>query len=104
MVTEKGNLAIGIEYKGEYHTVFEMRPLKVREIIEIQESDADKRSETYQSLQVFAAMLVKIGTIPKSEITPDLLMDLYETDIKELADARMKLEKRLKGLSGKKRK
>lgn len=104
MVTEKGILPIGVEYDNKYQKEYELRPLKVREIIEIDENQKESDSDTYQSILVFKAMLVKLGTIPKNKITDDILLDMYETDIKELAEARERLDKKLKTLSGKKRK
>lgn len=103
IITEKGALAIGVEHNGEYHKNFEIKPLRVREIVELESGEVSGKSDTYQSIYILSAMLVKLGNIPTTDIDAELLLDMFDVDVKILSEAKESLDKKLRDLTGKKK-
>ena len=98
MLTEKSTLPFGIERNGETHRDFEIREQLVSDSISIFDdpvsgAKAEKNSQ-YASLCITAMQIVSIGTIPKNEITPDLLMEMLQADYNEISLAEVRLRAR----------
>lgn len=100
-MNEKGTLSIGIEFEGKAHKEFELRPQLVSDSVDaIEESVRAQRNDSYLGLCVLAKQLVKLGDIPKEKITPELLMPMYEVDLKVLMTASKRLESKLLSFRG----
>jgi phage FluMu protein gp41 len=100
MQTEKGMLPTGIEHGGAIHRAFEMRPRKVRDSIEAMEDPRARDNDSYMGLAILSGQMLSLGDIPKDQITTELLMELYETDLAELYAAAGRLEKRQQSFRG----
>lgn len=105
MITEKGTLPNGVEYQGEIHRDFEIRPQIVADSINVfddpvRASKAEKNS-LYANLCITANMIISLGTIPKENITPDLLMGMLQEDLNEIALAEVRLAAKRKSFRGK---
>lgn len=94
MITEKGTLAIGIEHGGKTHKEFVLKPQMVRDSIEAIENERARRNESYLGLCILEKQLEKLGDIPRKEVTPELLMDMYEVDLAIVSEASRRLQKR----------
>ena len=95
MITEKGILPIGVKFNGVIHKDFEIREQIVADSINVFD-DPDRgvkavKNKLYANLCVTANMLLSLGTIPKEEITPDLLMTIRQMDLNEISAAEMRL-------------
>lgn len=95
-LTEKGTLPIGVEVDGAYHRDYELREQLVSDAIEVQEDPMIDQSRVETSNAFFnicitARRLLRLGSLPKESITPDLVMGMSQKDFNELsaADARM---------------
>ncbi|WP_434679795.1 phage tail assembly protein [Enterobacter sp. PTB] len=101
MMTEtmkaSGTLALGVEYNGEMHRDFVLRLPTVGD--EIDASDADVPDSGF-GVALMAACLEKLGTIPKENLTYDLLRGLLSEDYEQLRVVRDELKKKLKPESG----
>jgi len=96
MISEKGILAVGVEYGGNVHKEFEIRPLLLGDSLAIGD---DERAEdaTYAGLLVLTRQL-SIGAIPKEEITPELLKaHMAKIDFDIVIEKQGVLEVRLTG-------
>lgn len=100
MITEKGVLPIGVEYKGMVHRDFEIRPQLVRDSIDAVEDPRAMRNESYLGLAVITNQIIRLGEIPKEEITPELMLDMYDADLAEIQQATGRLQTRLKSFRG----
>lgn len=98
-VTVTGVLPVGIEYQGELHREFEVRPQKGRDVVDaIDTLPADKaQSKPYLGLAIQARQIVRLGTIPAAAITADLLGDAWTADLGALDAALEEAEKKLHG-------
>jgi hypothetical protein len=95
MITEKGILPNGVEYNGERHKDFEIREQIVADSINVfdepvRAAKAEKNT-LYANLCVMANTLVSLGTIPKKDITPDLLMGMLQDDFNAINMAEVRL-------------
>ncbi|MDH5525221.1 MAG: hypothetical protein OEY01_14690 [Desulfobulbaceae bacterium] len=95
MITEKGTLIVGVEYKGKTHRDFELRPILVEDSFTISDSEHAKRAATdnsFNGIVTYALRLVKLGDIPPKEITPNMIMNMVAIDLDEImeADGRLK--------------
>lgn len=95
MITEKGELDVGIDFCGKTHTAFEIRPPVVRDTLDALADPKVKDNELYSHLFVLSRMIVKLGDIPKDQITTDLLANLTEHDLMTLVTAKEALEQKL---------
>jgi phage FluMu protein gp41 len=98
MITEKGELVVGIEHEGKVHRAFTVRPQTVGDSVEVMEgphADRAKKNDSFFGVALLACQIVSIGDIPRELITPDLVMDLTEIDYRELEKAREALASRL---------
>lgn len=95
MTNEKGTLPVGIEYGGQLHKEFEVRPQLVRDSIDASEHPRAKKNESFYGLFLVSRQLVRLGDIPKDKVTPELLLDMQAVDLREITDATRRLEKSL---------
>jgi len=93
-LTETCILPLGIEYKGEIHRELELRPQRVGDTIDALENDRARHNDSYLGLCVLARQVVRLGHIPATDITPDLLMNLYDMDMAAINEALGRLQKR----------
>jgi hypothetical protein len=54
-----------------------------------------EKCDQFRSICYYAARLTKLGDIPKEEITPEMLLDMYDIDLGELVAAEGRLSQRL---------
>lgn len=92
MITEKGTLVIGVEYDGKTHTDFELRPQIVADSVDAMEDEKARRNDSYLGLIVVAKQLIKLGDIPKEQITAELLMGMQDIDMSEINGALKRLQ------------
>jgi len=101
---EKGTLPCGVEYGGQTHQEYEIREQRVRDTVSVyDDAEVAKRAEknaTFFGLCILAGQIVKLGSIPKEAITPDLLLDMSQADCNELSEASKRLEERRKSFRG----
>jgi len=94
---EKGTLIIGVEYDGKTHKGFILRPAKVKDtVMSIEEDEMAMRNDQYLGVCVLARQ-IRIGDIPRDEITPGLLMDMYQADMALITAADGRLKERIAG-------
>ncbi|MGD0278343.1 MAG: hypothetical protein ABSC11_03450 [Smithella sp.] len=95
MFTEKGTLPNGVEFNGVTHRDFEIREQIVADSINVfddpEQAERAMKNQLYANLCVTANMFLSLGTIPKKEITADLLMDALQEDQNEISDAEKRL-------------
>lgn len=105
MLTEKGTLPVGVEYEGKTHKDFEIREQIVADSINVFDNPAQaakaEKNGLYANLCVTANMLVSLGTIPKEDITPDLLMGMLQEDLNAISLAEVRLAAQRKSFRGK---
>lgn len=97
-LTETGTLPLGVEFEGEIHREYELKEQLVSDTVAVYEDPKHgpraMRSNAFFNIAVMAIRLVRLGTIPKDEITPDLIMGMSQKDFIELADADDRMETR----------
>ena len=95
MLQEKGTLPNGVEHGGVTHKDFEIREQIVADTINIFDdpkiAERSGKNLRYAELCITANMIVSLGTIPKAEITGDLLMNMLQEDQNEISAAEMRL-------------
>lgn len=101
MITEKVTLPVGIEIDGVLHRDVVLRPQKVRDSIEALEDARAQTDESWLGLILQCRQIVKLGTLKTEQITPELLMDLYEVDMQILMEGAVKLRERLRNFRDK---
>lgn len=92
---EKGKLKIGIVSDGVRHRNFVMRPETGRDSVVAYEDEEARKNDVYFGLCVLALTIESLGRIPKEKITGELLMDMHAADIRELREAKARLEQKL---------
>jgi hypothetical protein len=88
--TVKGVLATGIEFNGKVQKDFEIKLGTIGDLVELHETPAGARAAKnyfFQAVALNALRLQKLGDIPKAQITPELLLELTETDMNTLSAA-----------------
>lgn len=98
-LTERGTLPIGLEHDGKVHCEFELREQLVSDAIEVQENPKldqarIEKSNSYFNMCILAHRLISLGSIPKEEITPELIMSMLQKDFNEFALADNRMEQR----------
>jgi phage FluMu protein gp41 len=100
MLTEKGTLPVGLEHNGITHKDFEIREQLVRDSVTVFDdpfrAKRAEKNDSFMGLCILAGQLLTLGSIPKEEITPELLLDMTQSDINELSAAARRLEERRK--------
>jgi hypothetical protein len=96
--TETGMLPLGVEFEGQIHREYEIKEQLVSDTVAVYEhpeyGPKAARSNTFFNIAVTALRIVRLGTIPKESITPDLVMGMFQKDCNELANADDRLEAR----------
>lgn len=100
MLTEKGQLQIGVEFQGKTHKEFIIRAQKVKDSVEAFEDERAGKNDVYFGLALLSRQIEKLGDIPLKDITPQLLMNLYDVDLKILYQAKDRLEKKMSSFRG----
>lgn len=100
MITEKGILPIGVEYKGKTHRDFELRPQKVKDSVDVMEDPRAQKNDGYFGVAVLARQIEKLGDVPKEEITPALLLEMWDDDLKALHEAKGRVSQKLASFRG----
>jgi len=95
MITEKITLLDGIEYEGVMQRDMEIRPQKVRDSVEAMENERAQNNNAYLGLAVLAGQTLRLGTVPKDQITADLLMELSEDDMSVINSGLERLRNRV---------
>jgi hypothetical protein len=96
MITEKGTLPIGVEIDGKTHRDFEVRLRLVGDSIEALKDPIARDDDFYFGVALLARQMVKMGDLPAEEITPNLILGMYEVDVNEIRQAERRLDSRLK--------
>lgn len=98
--TEKGSLEYGIEYppdSGELHYDFEVRLGTIGENIAVYEQPeiiGGGVSNMRVNVAMLARCLISLGTIPKDEITDELLATAVDSDYDVMMKAQDELKKK----------
>lgn len=95
MITQDGKLKVGVEIDGVVHVDFTLRPRLVRDSVEAQEDERAQTNAAFDGLVLTCKEIIKLGTLTKEQITPDLLMDMLDIDMQEILGAAEKLRARL---------
>ncbi|AOJ10602.1 hypothetical protein [Burkholderia mayonis] len=102
IITEEGSLDYGIEYpaeSGQYHYDFEIRLATVDDNIEAYEHPTilgGGVSNMRVNAAIIASCLLSLGTIPKEQITPELIGTAVDVDYDRLYAAQDLLKKKRK--------
>jgi len=94
MIIEKCTLPIGIEHKGQIHRETEVRPRQVKDLILAYNNDLMNKSKHSYEICCLTEQIIKLGDIPKEEITADLILEMYVDDFDTLAEAAEKARQR----------
>ena len=104
MQIEKGCLIVGVTFEGELHHDFELRPQLVRDTVDIFDDPAlaarAERNNQFFAACLFAGRIMSLGTIPKDEITVDLVLNMDQDDYNEVVSAGERLERRMATFRG----
>ena len=87
MITEKRSLPVGIELNGERHRELEIEPRRVAHMVDALDDRRTQTNSTYYEVCMLACQITKLGTIPKKDITGDLLLSMYASDFDVLMEA-----------------
>lgn len=95
MITEKGQLPIGIERDGKFHRDFVLRPALVKDTIEVvDEHDAAKlKNSAFFGVCLTAKQIVRVGDI--TPVTTDMALEMLDIDLDEIGAAKERLASRL---------
>ncbi len=96
MITVSGDLIVGIQEDGVWHTQFTMRQATIGDAISAIEKAGPTSSNLMLRIYKAAEQIEQIHGI--TEITGELLLSLSDEDITPILDAQDDLEKKLKGL------
>lgn len=101
MITHKGTLPVGVEVDGEFHLSFELRPQLVRDSFDVLKDASVASNDSLVGIALLKAQLVSLGTLDPEQITLDLLLGMYDIDMKELMEAQKALRDLLTNFRGK---
>ncbi|AJX23488.1 hypothetical protein AQ910_29085 [Burkholderia pseudomallei] len=102
IMTEKGSLDYGIEYpagSGQYHYDFELRLATVDDNISAYEHPSilgGGVSNMRVNAAIISSCLLSLGTVPKEEITPELIGTAIDVDYDQLYAVQELLKKKRK--------
>lgn len=96
MITQKVTLPVGIEIDGVLHRDVVLRPQKVRDSIEALKDERAQADESWLGLVLQCRQMSKLGTLKPEQITPELLMDLFDVDMQVLMEGAAQLRERLR--------
>lgn len=98
-LTVKGSLVCGVERDGVQHTDFELKVATIANAIAAIEKAGVGAGHLKLRVYKAAEQMASLGSIPKEDITGELLLSLPEDDIEPIYNAQDELEKKRKGLS-----
>lgn len=98
-LTVKDSLIYGVERDGVQQRDFELRPATIADAIAAIERAGPGVSHLRLRIFKAAEQMVSLGSLPKEEITGELLLSLPEDDVEPIYAAQDELEKKRKGLS-----
>ncbi|WP_337050146.1 hypothetical protein, partial [Serratia fonticola] len=98
--TETGTLAYGVQYNNAIHRDFEIRLQTVGDEIDVGDEIGSDLVDVNFTVHLLARTLLRLGSIPAEEITPQLLRDnlIYE-DYNALLRAAGRAKKKLMPVS-----
>jgi hypothetical protein len=102
MIIEKCTLPIGIEHKGQRHRELEVRHRLVKDLVAAHDNPLMNKSESNYEICCLAEQIIKLGDIPKEEISAALLAEMYVDDFDTLVEAAEKARQRVASFSEKK--
>jgi hypothetical protein len=96
MFTETGTLTFGVMYNGVIHRDFEIRLQTVGDEIDVGDEIGSDVVDVNFTVHLLALTLLRLGSIPKEDITPDLLRGAlvyedYNTLLRAAFNAKKKL-------------
>lgn len=92
---ETGKLPVGFEINGEVHRDYVLLPRRVSHSIEALKDPRAVEDDTFRGVSLIAQQLEQLGSLPKEQITADLLVDALDLDMTCLLEAHRRLEVRL---------
>jgi len=99
MIPMKGQLICGVERDGVSQRDFELHAATIENAISAIEKAGAGASHLKLRIFKAAEQMVCLGSLPKEEITGELLLALPEDDVEPIYNAQDELEKKRKGLS-----
>lgn len=96
MTTEPFKLEYGVEYKGVRHCDGELRLPTLEDVESALEESPEGACQARVNRYVWSRTIVRLGDIPKDDITPELLAACADTDYGVLLAAETSLRKKLK--------
>ena len=87
MIKEKRTLPIGIEHNGKVHRELEIEARRVAHMLDALEEEKARENIRYREICMYACQVVKLGDIPKEEITGELLLSMFPRDFEVLTEA-----------------
>lgn len=102
MFTESGTLPIGIHLLGEDCRAYTLRPLKVKDSIEVRRGPDASRCEGDDELMGLALLgrRLTIDGIPPEAMTLDFMLNLFDDDLAEVLEADRRLSEELARFRG----
>lgn len=100
MMIEKRTLTIGMEFNGEIHRELEVGPRKVKHLIAASADPLFEADKHAYEVCCLAAQIVKLGDIPKAEITGALLAEMDADDFDMLTEAAETVRQRTRSFRG----
>lgn len=97
-IEQTGQLNFGADVDGVNHKRFVMRAATIGDAIAAIEKVGDAPSNLKLRIYKAAEQMLSLGTLDKSAITGELLMQLDEEDIEPIFNAQDAIEKKRKGL------
>ncbi|MRR15376.1 MAG: hypothetical protein EG826_02840 [Deltaproteobacteria bacterium] len=93
-MTEARTLPVGVEYGGQIHRELEIGPRKVKHLLAASGSELVAQNKDAYEICVLAEQIIKLGAIPKEEITGALLLEMDADDFDVLTEAAQKVRQR----------
>jgi len=100
MIKEKRTLPIGIEHEGKVHRELEIEPRRVAHMLDALEEEKARENIRYREICMYACQIVKLGDIPREEITGELLLTMFPKDFDVLTEAAETAQQRAETFQG----
>lgn len=94
MITEKRILIIGVEHNGQIHRDLEIRSHLVKHLVAASSSELMAQNKNNYEVCCLAEQIVRLGDIPKTEITGALLLEMESEDFDVLTEAAQMVRQR----------
>lgn len=96
MIRVTGKLIEGVIVDGHEHHDFTLKPLTVRDTIELQADEFASTSDEHMGICVIARQIEKLGDLPREKITRELVMDMADIDFELLVKKQKELSEKLR--------